>query len=62
MKKYTDTELLETLLPMLYYSISTSTIGDTVDFGILERTCCGIQKDFVVALQDRINELAKKAR
>ena len=62
MKKYTDTELLETLLPMLYYSISTSTIGDTVDFEILERTFCGIQKDFVVALQDRINELAKKAR
>lgn len=65
MKKYTDTELLETLLPMLNYSIITradaSNILDTVDFTILESNNF-VSKSFVVALQNRINELAKKIK
>ena len=62
MKKYTDTELLETLLPMLHYCIDIHDIGDIIKFRILESTCHGIKKDFVVALQNRINEFTKKAK
>lgn len=63
MKKYTDTELLETLLPMLNYSImprvDAGSILDTVDFTILESNEL-VSKSFVVALQNRMNELAKR--
>lgn len=67
MKKYTDTELLEILLPMLSYLINYSTITgsdggsilDTVDFRILESNNF-VSKSFVVALQNRMNKLAKK--
>lgn len=65
MEKYTDTELLEKLLPMLNYSITTRadavSVSDTIDFGILESNAF-VSKSFVVALQDRMNELAKKTR
>lgn len=63
MKKYTDTELLETLLPMLNYSTITRADGgsilDTVDFRILESNEF-VSKSFVIALQNRMNELANK--
>lgn len=63
MKKYTDTELLETLLPMLNYSITTradaGSILDTVDFTILESNDF-VSKSFVIALQDRMDKLANK--
>lgn len=63
MKKYTDTELLETLLPMLNYSTITRADGgsilDTVDFRILESNDF-VSKSFIVALQNRMNELANK--
>lgn len=68
MKKYTDTELLETLLPMLNYSISISSrenvvsVLDMVNFEILENSGRNVDKDFVVALQNRIDKLAKKTR
>lgn len=62
MKKYTDIELLETLLPMLHYCIDIHDIGDIIKFRILESTCHNIKKDFVVALQNRINEFTKKAK
>ena len=65
MKKYTDTELLETLLPILNYSIITRvdavSVLDTVDFRILESNDF-VSKSFVVALQNRINELANKTK
>ena len=68
MKKYTDTELLETLLPMLNYSISISSrenvvsVLDMVDFEILENSGRNVDKDFVVALQNRIDKLANQTR
>ena len=62
MRKYTDTELLETLLPMLHYCIDIYDIGDIIKFRILESTCHDIKKDFVTALQNRINEFTKKTK
>lgn len=62
MKKYTDTELLEKLLPILGYSIDycSDKDNDIIDIKILESHSYAVNKSFVVALQDRINELAKK--
>lgn len=65
MKEYTNTELLEKLLPMLRYSIDNWGDKDTniIDIKILEsNTSYAVNKSFVVALQNRINELAKKTR
>ena len=63
MKKYTDTELLEKLLPMLRYSIDNygDTDNDIIDIKVLEsNNRYAVNKSFVVALQNRINEIAKK--
>lgn len=65
MKKYTDIELLEKVLPMLRYSINNygDKDNDIVDIKILESiNSYAVNKSFVVALQNRINELAKKTR
>ena len=62
MKKYTDTELLEELLLKLNYSTITSELNDTVDVIVNESFYKDVEKDFVVALQKRINELRKKVR
>lgn len=64
-KKYTDIELLEKVLPMLRYSIDNygDKDNDIVDIKILESNdSYAVNKSFVVALQNRINELAKKTR
>lgn len=60
MKKYTDTELLEKLLPMLKYSVVRLNLTDTVDLRIFESWYRGIDTDFVVALQNRIINLQKR--
>ena len=63
MKKYTDIELLEKVLPMLRYSIDNygDKDNDIVDIKILESNYSyAVNKSFVVALQNRVNELAKK--
>lgn len=60
MKKYTDTELLEKLLPMLKYSVVRLNLTDTVDLRIFETWYRGIDTDFVVALQNRIINLQKR--
>ena len=60
-KEYTDTELLEKLLTKLNYSTITSELKDEVDFIIDESFYKGVEKEFVDALQKRINELRKKA-
>lgn len=57
MKKYTDTELLEALLPMLHYTVITCNLPGTVDFKIFETICRYVDKDFTVALQNRLNNL-----
>lgn len=65
MKKYTDTELLEKLLSMLRYSIDNygDTDNDIIDIRVLEsHNRYAVNKSFVVALQNRINEIAKKTR
>lgn len=65
MKKYTDTELLEKVLPMLRYSIDNygDKDNDIVGIKILESNYSyAVNKSFVVALQNRVNELAKKTR
>lgn len=65
MKKYTDIELLEKVLPMLRYSIDNygDKDNDIVNIKILESiNSYAVNKSFVVALQNRINELAKKTR
>lgn len=65
MKKYTDTELLEKVLLMLRYSIDNygDKDNDIVDIKILESNdTYAVNKSFVVALQNRINELVKKTR
>lgn len=65
MKKYTDTELLEKVLRMLRYSVDNWGDEDTdiIDIKILEsNNSYAVNKSFVVALQDRINELAKKTK
>lgn len=65
MKKYTDIELLEKVLPMVRYSIDNygDKDNDIVDIKILESiNSYAVNKSFVVALQNRINELAKKTR
>lgn len=65
MKEYTDTELLEKVLPMLRYSIDNWGDKDTdiIDIKILEsNNSYARNKSFVIALQNRINELAKKTR
>lgn len=65
MRKYTDTELLEKVLPMLRYSIDYcgDKDNDIIDIKILESiNSRAVNKSFVVALQNRINELAKKTR
>ena len=64
-KEYTDIELLEKVLPMLRYSINNygDKDNDIVDIKILESiNSYAVNKSFVVALQNRINELAKKTR
>lgn len=62
MKKYTDIELLEKVLPMMRYSIDNKD-NDIVDIKVLEsNNSYAVNKSFVVALQNRINELAKKTR
>lgn len=60
-KEYTDTELLEKLLTKLNYSTITSELKDEVDFIINESFYKGVEKEFVGALQKKINELRKKA-
>ena len=63
MKKYTDIELLEKVLPMVRYSIDNhgDRDNDIVDIKILEsNNSYAVNKSFVVALQNRINEIAKK--
>lgn len=62
MKKYTDTELLEKLFPKLNYSTITSELKDEVDIIVNESFYKDVEKDFAVALQNRINELRKKVR
>lgn len=62
MKKYTDTELLEKLLPKLNYSTIISELKDGVDIIVNESFYKDVEKDFAVALQNRINELRKKVR
>ena len=64
MKKYTDIELLEKVLPMVRYSVNFGDKdNDIVDIKILESiNSYAVNKSFVVALQNRINELAKKTR
>lgn len=65
MKKYTDIELLEKVLPMVRYSINNygDKDNDIVDIKILEsNNSYAVNKSFVVALQNRMNELAKKTR
>ena len=64
MKKYTDIELLEKVLPMVRYSVNFGDKdNDIVDIKILESiNNYAVNKSFVVALQNRINELAKKTR
>lgn len=57
MKKYTDTELLEAILPMLHYTVITCNLPGTVDFKISENICRYVDKDFVVALENRVNNL-----
>ena len=60
--KYTDTELLNVLLPMLrFYTKTYKDHPDLVEFQILTGPMCYSRKDFITALQNRINELAKMA-
>ena len=60
--KYTDTELLNVLLPMLrFYTKTYKDHPDLVEFQILTGPMCYSRKDFITALQNRINKLAKMA-
>lgn len=60
--KYTDTELLNVLLPMLHFYTKTyKDCPDLVEFQILRGPICYGKKDFIAALQNRINELTKMA-
>lgn len=63
-KEYTDTELLEKVLPMVRYSVNFGDKdNDIIDIKILESiNVYAVNRSFVVALQNRINELAKKTR
>ena len=60
--KYTDTELLNVLLPMLHFYTKTYKDDlDLVEFQILKGPICFCRKEFITALQKRINELTKMA-
>lgn len=60
MKKYTDTELLNILLPMLnFYTETYIDRPDLVKIQILGGTICYSTKDFITSLQNRLNELKK---
>ena len=60
--KYTDTELLNVLLPMLHFYTKTyKDDPDLVEFQILKGPICFCRKEFITALQKRINELTKMA-
>ena len=60
--KYTDTELLNVLLPMLHFYTKTyKDDPNLVEFQILKGPFCYCRKEFITALQKRINELTKMA-
>lgn len=60
--KYTDTELLNVVLPMLHFYTKTyKDDPDLVEFQILKGPICYCRREFITALQKRINELAKMA-
>ena len=60
--KYTDTGLLNILLPMLHFYTKTDRDHpDLVEFQILKGPICYCRKEFITAVQKRINELTKMA-
>lgn len=60
--KYTDTELLNVLLPMLHFYTKTDRDHpDLVEFQILKGPICYCRKEFITAVQKKINELTKMA-
>lgn len=60
--KYTDTELLNMLLPMLtFYTKTYRDNPDLVEFQIIKGPICCSKKDFITDIQDRINKLEKMA-
>ena len=60
--KYTDTGLLNIVLPMLHFYTKTyKDDPDLVEFQILKGPICYCRKEFITALQKRINELTKMA-
>ena len=60
--KYTDTELLNVVLPMLHFYTKTyKDDPNLVEFQILKGPFCYCRKEFITALQKRINELTKMA-
>lgn len=60
--KYTDTGLLNVLLPMLrFYTKTYKDDPDLVEFQILKGPLCYGKKEFITALQKRISELTKMA-
>ena len=62
MKKYTDTELLNVLLPMLNFSTNIYEVhSNPVKFQILRGPSCSSERDFIIALQNRIDEITKMA-
>lgn len=60
--KYTDTGLLNILLPMLHFYTKTDRDHpDLVEFQILKGPICYCRKEFITAVQKKINELTKMA-
>lgn len=60
--KYTDTELLNMILPMLtFYTKPYRDNPDLVEFQIIKGPICCSKKEFITDIQDRINKLAKMA-
>lgn len=60
--KYTDTGLLNILLPMLHFYTKTDRDHpDLVEFQILKGPICYCRKEFITVVQKRINELTKMA-
>ena len=60
--KYTDTGLLNILLPMLHFYTKTDRDHpDIVEFQILKGPICYCRKEFITAVQKKINELTKMA-